>query len=86
MSLKVPLPYPWGFIVVIDRVHVADVIIAGDVVDVADVVGPRGVVGLAGRDGGGPVAGVVVLQEPQREEAEVGLVAQVEQAGPGAVG
>lgn len=77
-------PYPWGFIVVIDCVHVADVVSAGDVVDIADVVGTWDVVGMASRGGGGPVAGMVALQKPQGEQAEVGLVAQVEEAPVGA--
>lgn len=61
---------------------------AGDVVDISDVVGTRDVVGLASCDGGGPVAGTVTLQQPQREQAEVGLIAQVDEAqvGVGVIG
>lgn len=56
---------------------------AGDVVDVADVVGTRDAVGLAVQDGGGSIAVNVALQKPQREQAEVGLVAEVDQTRAG---
>lgn len=59
---------------------------AGDVVDIADVVGTLDVIGLAGCDVGGPVAGSVAVQEAQREQAEVRLVSQVDEAQVGVVG
>lgn len=52
-------------------------------VDVADVVGTRDAVGLAVQDGGGSIAVNVTLQKPQREQAEVGLVAEVDQTRAG---
>lgn len=59
---------------------------AGDVVDIADVVGTRDVIGLAGCSGGCPVAGSLAVQEAQREQAQVGLVSQVDETQVGVVG
>lgn len=49
-------------------------------VSAGNVVGSRDVVGLARSDGGGPIADAVAVQQAQREQAEVGLVAPVDQA------
>lgn len=59
---------------------------AGDVVDIADMVGTRHVIGLSRCEGGGPVAGPVSLQKAPREQAEVGLVSQIDEAQVGVVG
>lgn len=68
--------YPWGFIVVVRCVHTADVV---------DGVGIGDVIGLGGCGGERAVAGSLAVQEAQREQAEVGLVAQVDQAQVGVV-
>ncbi len=78
--MKAQSSYPWGFIVVVDSVHSADV------VDITDVVGARDVIGLASCVGGRPVTGSITVQQAQREQAEVGLVSQVDEAQVGVVG
>lgn len=87
-SLKLQSSYPWGFIVVVDCGHTADVVSAGNVVDIANVVGTLDVIGRGGSNVGGPVVGTVAVQEAQREQAEVRLVAHIDEAqvGVGVIG
>lgn len=48
--------------------------------DIADVVGTWDDIGRTGSNVGGPVADTIVVQEPQREQAEVRLVTHIEKA------
>lgn len=52
-------------------------------VDIANVVGALDIIGRAGSNVGGPVAGTFAVQEAQREQAEVRLVAQIDEAQVG---
>lgn len=72
-SSKASAPYPRGFVVVV-------------VVDCGHAANMVGAVDVIGWHGGPPVAGPVALQEAQREQAEVGLVSQVDEAQAGIVG
>lgn len=74
---EAPFSYPRGFIVVVvvDCVHAADVVGAGDAVGHGDVT-------VVAR---GSVAALLVVQEAQREQAQVGLVPQVAEAEVGVV-
>lgn len=69
--------HPGHFVAAVDGVHAADVVGAGHVVDTqAAALG-------AGDDGGAPAAAPVALHQAQREQAEVGLVLQADQARAG---
>lgn len=69
--------HPGHFVAAVDGVHAADVVGAGDVVDAqAAALG-------AGDDGGGSAAAPLTLHQAQREQAEVGLVLQADEARAG---
>lgn len=52
-------------------------------VSACDVGGTQDVVALASCDWGGPIAEMLTVQQAQREQAEVGLVAPVDKAEVG---
>lgn len=75
--ISAPVSHPGHFIAAVDRVHAADVVGAGDVVET------RAVALWAGDDGGGSAAAPVAVHQAQREQAEVGLVLQADEARAG---
>lgn len=75
--ISAAISHPGHFVAAVDGVHAADVVGAGDVVDAqAAALG-------AGDDGGGPAAAPVTVHQAQREQAEVGLVLQADEARAG---
>lgn len=71
------MSHPRHFIAAVAGVHAADVVGAGDVVEA------RAVALWTGDDGGASAAAPVTVHQAQREQAQVGLVLQVDQARAG---
>lgn len=75
--ISAAISHPGHFVAAVDGVHAADVVGAGDVV--ATQAAALG----AGDDGGRSAAAPVTLHQAQREQAEVGLVLQADEARAG---
>lgn len=66
--------------IVVDPIHPTDVVAGSHVVDAVHVVGTCDAVSVAGYDSRGAVACAAMVQESQREQGEVRVVAQVNKA------